>query len=285
MKTPDSFFGNPFRLQGIFLFWHLLVFSLISSNIKLSQNSSFLAFFSLAVLSLSALILGGDINGRAFGTLGEANNLAGASLFLWPFLIFSKSKFFKITGTIFLGWIILSSGSRSGLIAFVIQIAFLLLLGRFSFKFASLISLIIVACSLILPFAEEGGWYGNRTEVWQTALVSGSLSPIWGHGFGNISSPLHQASQLLGNNIQYQFVDSSHNILLDFWIQGGLVGVSCLILLLWGTVRGLIKHQAKLELTAFLAVLTMLLFNPASVVILIYFWWLIGRGFSKVDKI
>ena len=138
-----------------------------------------------------------------------------------------------------------------------------------------------MACSLFLPFVEKSGWYENRAEVWHTALVAGTLSPIFGHGFGNTQSNLHQTSLILNNNIQYQIVDSSHNLVLDFWVQGGFLGVACLVLLLWGGVGGLIKHQAKLELTAFLGIFTVMLFNPVSVVILVYFWWLISQGFDN----
>lgn len=287
LKNSDTFFGSPFRLQGIFLLWHLLVFSLISNSIKLPQKTSYFAFFSLTVLAISSLILGGDINGRAFGTLGEANSLAAASLFLFPFLLFSKSKSLKIISLTLVFWIILSSGSRSGAVAFLVQLIFLTLtfLRPKYIKIATFLCLTLIALSLIFPFIQGGGWYENRAEVWQTSLIAGTFSPIFGSGFGNIQSTLHQTSLILDNNIQYQIVDSAHNLLLDFWVQGGFIGLACLILLLIGSIKGFIKRQAKLELAALLGIFIVMLFNPVSVVILVYFWWLIDQGYGRISDL
>ena len=37
LRIQTAFFGNVFRLQGIFLLWHLLLFSILSTKIKITN--------------------------------------------------------------------------------------------------------------------------------------------------------------------------------------------------------------------------------------------------------
>lgn len=277
-----TLFGNIFRLQGVFLFWLLLIFSLISSSIKLPKNINFIAQISVIILLLSSLILGVDVNSRAFGFLGEPNALAATAVFLFPFVWFNQKLKIRILNILLVLTIILLSQSRSGLIAVGLELFFITLIYKFklSLKKSLILCLVVLGLTYSLPFLAGGGWYENRAEVWQTAFLAGLQSPLMGWGFGNIESSLHQTSLLLHNNIQYQRVDSSHNLFLDFWIQGGIFGVGIIISLIYLSFKGLTKQKKLLELTAFLGLLICFSFNPVSVVNLIAFWWLIGQGFS-----
>ncbi len=282
----DAFFGNLFRLQGQFLFWNLLLFSFISKDIKLNKIPKFYYHLSFICLLLGTVILGVNENKRAFGTLGEPNALASTSLFLFPFVWFhSKSliRLILLTGTLL---IILLSGSRAGLIGFLIQIIFIALSWKTSFGKLSrivVICAVLISLSVSLPFIENKGWFENRSEIWTTSFKAGLNSPFIGQGFGNIAGVIHQTAVKLNNNVRFQVVDSSHNFLLDFWIQGGFVGVVCILMLIGLSIHGLVQSKRLLELTAFLGIITAMLFNPVSVVNLLAFWWLIGQGFV-IDK-
>lgn len=48
--TSTTFFGNIFRLQGVFLLWHLLLFSLLSSQIDMQKRSLILPVLSYFLL-------------------------------------------------------------------------------------------------------------------------------------------------------------------------------------------------------------------------------------------
>jgi O-antigen ligase len=146
-----------------------------------------------------------------------------------------------------------------------------------------IISIILIAFSLILPILEGGGWFENRSEVWSTALSAGLQRPIYGSGFGNIEYTLKEASRLINNNIQYQYVDSSHNFILDFWVQGGLLGTVLILSTIFLTLLGLTRKKDRLLLSSFLGVLTVMGFNPVSVVTLLALWYLIGQGFSPAS--
>lgn len=283
LRTETSFFGNNFRLQGIFLLWHLLIFSVLSSNIKLNLNPR-IFYLSGVGLILSVLILGDNGTGRLIGTLGEPNALAAAIIFLWPFIFFVTTLPVKIL-TVFLSLlIILFSGSRSGLVAFSIQGLFLFLSRKINLGKAVVAGLVVLALSFTLPFIEGGGWYENRAEIWQASLVAGWESPVFGGGFGNVEKLLPEGSKIVGNNARYQYVDSAHNIFLDWWVQGGLVGILILGFLLQKTFKNFVSRSKKLELTVLLGLLTALSFNPVSVVTLVQFWWLLGQGLNREVK-
>lgn len=277
-QPEGAFFGNVFRLQGQFLFWHLLVFSVLSNNIKLDKIPKFMYQLLLLFLLAGTVILGVK-EGRAFGTLGEPNALAATALFIFPFAWFNAKSLIRGSSLLATLAIILLSGSRAGLIGLIIQLVFIIL-KSFSLSKGVIVSLTLMVLSLVFPFTEKAGWFENRAEIWQTAFMAGLKSPFIGHGFGNIQYTIHQESVLINNNVQYQIVDSAHNFLLDFWIQGGLVGVVSILILIYLALQHFIQHKRLVEITAFLGLITAMLFNPVSVVNLLAFWWLIGYNNS-----
>ena len=122
--------------------------------------------------------------------------------------------------------------------------------------------------------------YEQRTIIWQTALNGAIQSPLFGQGFGNTESIIHKQAVKENNNLQYVVVDSAHNIFIDIALELGIVG---LVVFLW-LIFTSIKHHYKNDITSLLAlfgVLTAVSFNPTSVVVLVAFWYLIGKGFAK----
>lgn len=281
--SNNTFFGNAFRLQGVFLLWHLIIFAVISANIKLDNIPKLLNLVPLPALLLGIFLFGLNPAGRSVGTLGEPNALAAVAVFLFPFAFFASQKVLLKILVIFLTIVIIFlSGSGSGWLALCLQVILLFLTQRFKLTLAKVLiaCIFLLSFSLYLPFLEGGGWYENRAEVWQTAFYAGLQSPFLGHGFGNITDVLQDASKSLNNNIQYQFVDSSHNLILDLWVQGGLAAVSLILLIIIYVFYRFVSRKRIVEMTAFLGIIAVMLFNPASVAILIAFWWLIGWGFS-----
>lgn len=286
-QTPTTFFGNVFRLQGIFLLWHLLLWSVISSRINLKNLPFWLYLIPLAGLFLGANFLGSNEEGRAVGTLGEPNALAAVSLFFWPVVGLNPGLKASLKKIIFLlcfiiaCWIIFISGSKAAVLGLLAQSIFLILVSfkKISLGKASVISLIFILASFSLPLLEKGRIYEDRSEIWLTALVSGFNQPVFGTGFGNMEEAIKNTGLILRNNIQYQYIDSSHNLILDWFLQAGLIGVSLLVLLLWDALGGLVRQGRKTELVCFIGLLTVMMFNPVSIVNLLAFWWLVGQGF------
>lgn len=281
LGEEEMFFGNAFRLQGIFLLWHLLVFFLISSKlrVRLWTKGVWVAYL---LLFASIWLFGGNEEGRKIGSLGEPNSLATTFLFMFPLVFISSKIYIKIISLLIIVIAVYFTGSYSAVIALSIELLFLSLIKfKLNLKSALIISLFLSLLTMLLPFLQVSKIYENRAEIWQTALVAGWDQPIIGNGFGNITNSLKEASWKISNNIRFQFVDSSHNILLDYWVQGGLVGLIIFISLLTLSIKNLIRKQETVLLTAFLGILLMFLFNPLSVVNLIELWWLIGQGFDN----
>lgn len=279
-----ALFGNPFRLQGLLLSWLLFVFALFLSwqNIKVKH------YFIIVILILHfcfALYIGQTDQGRFYGTIGEPNSFAGYIVFLWPFLLFIKYKFKKIIllcGLMISGIILFGSGSRSALMAFILQIIFLFFYFRniISKNVLLLVTFIGISLILIFPFVFQSQ-YENRADIWKVAFFAGLKSPLIGNGFGVIEKTLHQEAFVLQNPIQFYYVDSSHNIVLDYWVQGGAIAVGILLFFVWYSLFIYIESDDYISFIQLLGLVMVQLFNPASIVILLPFWYLIGNAFTQ----
>lgn len=292
LYTPLSFLGNRFRWQGIFLLWHLTVFSVLSSFISYKGLSFYWYAIVLAMVFVSSIFLGNSDVGRSIGTLGEPNSLAAFVIFLWPFAFFAPDiaskyrKYFQISCIILVLSIIFLSGSRSGLIAFFIQGVFYFTqkTGK-NLRFSLIAGLILVGATYILPFFNQST-YENRSVIWHTALAAGLINPVTGGGFGNTELLLRSVVLKEHNSLIGYYVDSSHNIFLDWWVQGGLIGVGIITTLLILVIKNFYVRKSAYELMLLLGLLTVFSLNPLSVVSLLHFWWLIGQGFkqNKIDS-
>ncbi len=285
MPGQDYFFGNGFRLQGIFLFWHLMLLTFLASRLK-EQTYHWLGYLiPILILLGSTFIFGSNQDNRIVGTLGEPNALGAVALFYLPFIYLTNSQnkikiILIFLGTIISLYIITVSGSKSALLGFVIEATFLLptMVFNFSVKKTLILCLIILLLSLTAPFFQKELLFENRSEVWTTAWNAGLQKPILGWGIGNTQTALHETSKIINNNIQYQVVDSSHNIFLDFWVQTGVTGLAFFITLVIISFKNFLTSKNLLYLTLLLGLLTTASFNPLSVVSLVAFWWVIGQG-------
>ncbi len=292
MSSQNTFLGNAFRGQGILLLWCLLLFAFLVSNLK---NITIPLWFipALLFLQLIASIFIEVKEGRAIGTLGEPNALAAFGIFVWPFMLSSEKRKDKgeklnykqisliIISLLLTILLIIFSGSRSGLVALGIQIIFLFVSRFISLGKAIIITLLLLLISLIPPILDTETLYENRGEIWTTALYAGYEHPLTGWGFGNTEVAFNEYNEKLYNRLRGYYVDSSHNFVLDMRVQGGFIGLVILILLLYETARKFIRSKNKVYLVLFWGLLSVMSFNPVSVVTLIQFWWLMGEGMRE----
>ena len=285
MLTETTFFGNEFRLQGVFLLWMLLAWAILSSRIQFERLLHPLFLFGcLFAQLLFALLIDGEGANRAIGTVGEPNALAATVLFIWPFLYFSKKDvplWMKYAALAMVFFTIFVSGSRSGMIAFMLQLIFLLLARtNLSLIKSVIISFVLLLITYGLPFLPQSNLYEQRSEIWQAAIIAGGVSPIVGNGFGNTEGVLQDVVNNLNTNLRGSYIDSSHNIFLDWWVQGGTIGFIIFSFLIGRTFFSFIKRKHIQNLTLFLGLIAALSFNPASIISLIALWWLIGQGIA-----
>lgn len=284
MSPKNSFFGDAFRLQGVFFLWHMLGLTFISSLISTKKVPVIFPALTLAGLVLSAFILGVNQAQRTIGSLGEPNSLAGSAVFLL-LLIWFRVKSYLLKGLALIAglFLIYATGSRSAVIALSIAALFSLLVNlKLEIKRAFFICLIMAIFSLGLVFFDRGQLFENRLEIYKTAVMAGLKKPLFGWGFSNIQMALKETSYQMKNNVQYLTIDSAHNLFLDIWVQMGALGIILFSTLIIFSISGLINTDNPQPLLAlFLVSLIPMLFNPLSVVNAIYFWWVIGQGFKK----
>ena len=281
-RTPLSFFGNSFRLQGIFLFWHLLLFSIFADK-NVLQHIGAKALICLLLVQLSGdFLFGVNVAGRSFGFLGEPNSLAAVALVVFPLLFVQKnSKKLVFFCYLLLTVLLIISGSRSGVMGFIIQAFFLLFSYRFPARLTQITvaSFLLVLATLLTPFFLSN-IHESRVEIWYAAVRSFLSHPVIGGGFGNIDLLLHEQSLLFASFISARYVDSSHNILLDMVVQSGIVGAGAFFLLLFSAFRFFCQKKYIVHTALLIGLLTVLFFNPVSVWVLLFFWYLLGQGIS-----
>lgn len=274
--------GNEYRMQGIFLYLHLFLFAFFIAR---TQHKLIfpLGIIGFSVLLLSMFLIDPGINFRLVGTMGEPNALAATIIFLWPILLSLKKNNKLLTALILLFSVsgILLTGSLSALIAFILQIFLLFLSGinKISLKFALILCLTLALVSWTLPFIDQTANWDKRSEIWQNAFRAGVQKPILGNGFGKQEMVLNKTAQERKSNSQYTKIDSSHNIFLEWFVQGGVVGLLILLILIYRAFRFLLKAKNVFEIIALLGLLIVLSFNPASIVALVSLFWLLRHAF------
>lgn len=282
--TPTVFIGNIFRLQGTFFLWNMLFFCLLAATSKINLNQKLLIGLFI-VHSLLIFLFGTNIDGRIIGTLGEPNSLAAYFLFFWPLILVSKKSNLKHLALLLplVFTITIFSGSRSAMIGLISQVVFIATYKVTNNKYYSVIlAYTLILLSYLLPFIDIGGQFQVRSMIWKTALVAGLQRIFTGYGFGNVDFALQNAATLMQNNLRFEYVDSSHNLFLDYFVQSGIVGLLMLFIIIALTTINYISSSKEniFYMISFLGLLTSMSFNPMSIAIYIPFFWLIGNSFQ-----
>lgn len=295
MPTPTALFGNAFRMQGLFLFLLLLLFSLCSSKIQFRYPSMKVATFLLVIQLVAAVFIQTKMDFRAIGTLGEANSLAAFAVVMLSLLFFPHDKeagkdkgekgnkgnrgiIMWVGGIIGIA-LILFSGSRSGLIAFIL-LGLFYLLQKYSLKIAVICCLVLLTLSLSLPFLQQQQLFENRVTIWQTAITAGMMKPFFGWGAGNTEHALQEGSEHLSNAVRFEYIDHTHNIFLEMFVTTGLIGLGVFLFLVILSFKTLYDRKRKRDIVLLLGLFCMLSFNPLSVALLLQFWFVLGRGLT-----
>lgn len=279
--NSSGLFGNPFRMQGMFFLWNMLVFAVMVSGFKPMRITVIYPYITLIGLLLSIWLYGVNAASRSIGSLGEPNAFAAAALFCGTLVVIRQKHLSgKMIAMGILITILAATRSRSAIVGFAIELLFLALLHwkLASFSRSLIVALFVLLMSSILPLFDTARVFESRAEIWSTAVYSGFHFPILGWGFGNAEVAIRWGAETLQNSIRFQYVDSAHNIFLDWWVMGGLTGIVLLITIVVKTLYSFSKHHMVVETTAFLGVLASLWFNPGSVYSLIIFWYLVGVG-------
>ncbi len=217
-----------------------------------------------------------DTHARAFGTIGNANELAAyavISLALVGAAVKHETRWgLAVAGTIAAasGYMVLAGESRSGLVALVIVVVALPIAGRACrwpiravfMQTLPLVAGLGVGFGLSALTGAASGTVGRveagvaradpsgstRIQLWRGTVATIEASPLIGFGPDGLyrAFPMHRPSDLSGAFKDYDLVaQSSHNVVLDTAANEGLVGLASLGVLVGASLALSIRHGRR----------------------------------------
>ncbi len=268
-----AFWGNYDKRFGLFTILHFLVFGITTLSILRSNWQKFLSAFQIfvvvplvvnAIVSFFQLFLGGlDLSlteGRAVGTFGQANFLAGYSIMLLPFLVFFfyrtkriLPKIYQCIGIICAVVVIWFSGSRIGialLICLFIVFGFFVLMNALAdgvkskgmilgkrlkvFLFFIFSLLLIISLGLFILFFPRFNRFGlvdeTRVLIWKSSIDLIEERPLLGYGL-DVSGYVFP-TKMYENGVSHALaLDRAHSEILELAVNGGIPFAIIIILL------------------------------------------------------
>lgn len=223
-------------------------------------------------------------------------------LFSWLSWILYKiynKKIYMIFSLLYV-FIIYMSGTRSSLIV-VLLVIFNLMIFRFISKNRLrwnlfYISIITTILSITYIYPSLGNYsfffelnqsvfrltgknfFSGRNFIWQESIYLISQRPFFGYGTGTLLSNISDI------NI------SAHNLYIQVAIQNGIIGLSLLLILLWGIWNALYHHKSdsiiRLSACFFIGILVQNMFEVTltqnNLSFAIIQWFIISVGVSRV---
>lgn len=216
-KRIDAFFGNPIFLSTYLLFHvFFIVFLLIKKNMPVSVRSGYVA---ILILELGALFLTAT-RGASLGLL--AGMLTGTCLLLF---IDRKTKIVRIASGILIFLAIIGTGA--------------IIISKDS-SFVRKVPVISRLSNLSLDnLAKE-----QRLYIWQAAWEGFKEKPFLGWGLGHFDVVYDKYfkpgiySRFM-NAVGESHVDKAHNVILDWLITSGIMGILAYISLYITAIRSI----------------------------------------------
>ncbi len=281
--------GNQYRPQGELIYLALGAWFLFSERLNLSPKTwGNLGLFSLVGLAVSAVLIGPREGWRFIGVLGEPNSLAAGSLFYLALTMY-LSGYRRWIGVLLAIGLVIASGSRGGVYGLILMV--LWWIGwkwrwwRWSMLAVSAIGFILLTILVLrvgdLTLEKPGVYQENRAQIWRVSWEMGAQNPLIGVGFENFEKAFKDRTAETNKEIQFLTVDSAHNLWLQWWASGGIIGV---LLIIWLVGRAGWEYWNKDKPVWFISLVGLLavqFFTPVSIIILAYFWWVLAEIPSK----
>ncbi len=235
-----SWWGNPFRLDGLMTVCHLIGLSLW---VQLCWQKSWEKWLVAVLVGTSTLLSGWlVINGLATGlSFGQPNFLAGYLLVTLPWLLWAwhlqrniKQRW-AIGGVIGLQVVAIvltqSFGSLLGVV--LLGVSWLLL------RYRRLgLSLLLAGIMVVFFLASSWLYYRDQFNAESrdrilTQVISGSLKrPLSGWGWANVDYAFQAGQPPLPRQHDI-YVDKAHSHLLEMWATTGLIGLVGYVAIWW----------------------------------------------------
>jgi len=329
---------DPYHSQGIFFERFLLFLLFFWMGAGLGNNKkNFNFLISAFILSSLIMAIGGIrdyiiylrinplLTERIWSAFGKRIDYYGFPLYMTYFIpinfavfVFAKRKLFRITGFINLGLLLfclLRNGSRIGMVAVIVSLIFISLLKRKKFL---LISLTILAASIMTIIlssvspTETLEWriktiftpseWSFRLPLYKSAISITRDYPLIGSGLGMYEKLLHTPDYELPNDYPIPKIWNlhAHNTYLETASEMGIIGITCFLLIFIvffiKSIRIIILRKTPFSENSqavFLGlmgtILAILIFAFGSTIITVglsvsgYFWFLFGISAGYLD--
>ncbi len=261
----ESIVGGSYRHQGVIFFLSLWLIGKTVGILNIKEKALLIKSIGASVLIecgvvISQFLFGHLYFGKALGTLGEANAVAGLIAIGSYFVSQSFPKIFLIIPAIS----IISELSRSGLISFVpnLLVFFEKSIGRLPKYILFLIFGISIILVLVFSVTKNPSPFESRLLFWKMATQEIVERPVLGFGAESgevIYNEAFQKAQMPLNNL---IVDRAHNLFLDAALWSGVIGL--LIFSGW-LYQSFVSIKDFGKKAAFISFLLYSIFQPLSV--------------------
>lgn len=297
--TPESFWGQPYRYQGIIFFVTLTIFSFLVSKYAtydLSLSSIRKAIVIGAGVHVGLIMLQGlaylfgmsvyTFDGRMTGLLGNPNFAGGVIALSYPYLFYhwQSQKMALALATVAGIIAVLLTDSRAALVGLVL--ALVLLFVKKMSKKQFLVCLVPVIILLLYFFPVRAiSHFDSRTTIWQKGWQAALQKPIFGWGLENFSQTFQAQLRPEGDaDLKAIRVDKAHNEFLEIFLGTGLVGLLLYTATVGYTIWVLWKNRAEefahLQLVALLVFLLLAQVNVLNSTEYVFFCIAVGVAAS-----
>jgi O-antigen ligase len=307
-----SFWGNYWRVDGIFTLIHLIgisfIFSLFwkkSYNKYLATAISASAFIPSLIASYQKLIYPATAPASSFG---NANFLAGYLLISLPFSLYklnssSRQKTFWLINFVLQNAAIVLTGSYSAIILLPIAITLWLFATSKSetlnIKFLSSLKIPLLLAVFILSISIYlKGYIAVRTEyrgylpegrerIYTNALLAIKQKPVFGWGWANFDYAFEEISWPM-KWLHDVYVDKAHGLFLEIFSTAGIVGFTIFILICARTFINLAKHKNLFYKSVLLSFILYVIHSQTNIISInedYLFWITVGIASGKRGKV
>lgn len=243
----ESITGGSYRHQGLIFFLGLWLVGKTISILDKSKKKFLVKVIATTVLVECLIVvvqfLGGNLYfGKALGTLGEANAVAGF-LSIGSYFVFETFPLFTILFP--LAAIILLQ-SRSAILSLLPH------LYKLKKKEWLLMGAVVVFAVVAIALNKNISVFENRLVIWKLGISQISQRPVFGFGAESGEVVYNIAYKSVGIPLLGLVVDRAHNLFLDIAMWSGVTGLVAFAYWLYCSFRRLRKLNRKLAFVAFL---------------------------------
>lgn len=299
-ETPRSFWGQPYRYQGLLFFMGLSFFAFLISQHKkvgLSLQTLQKTIVYSGIAQVILIVVQGFLHalklpiytfeGRMTGLIGNPNFAASFLVLSYIYLFFALQKKKIWLSILTFLWLvaILLTDSRGGVLGFGILLIYFLL-GALKRKLAFLLVIPMFILAIYFFPQRQPSHFDSRDIIWQKGIQAFMDKPILGWGLENFAASFQAQVTREEFDLPNIRVDKAHNEFLEMAVTTGSIGV-LLYMAVLGYASWLLWKQKNHDEAhqQFLVVIMFVVLAQLNVVsITQYIFLFIALGFAMVKQ-